>query len=251
LSLIWSYFIGVRRIYRIPDNPPSYQVLIRMYQLHGMPNWHQKLLRDEEDHIHPPKDIAPQDTGELLGENHEDVIPPSKQRRARAQLESATLEKVKQLDLDQLRKKVVHHAKYKRLNIDDRVALDEAYHDYQKRGRRIDLGERQITTIFANTMLKQVRFSMIVSPFAHLFYFISMSNADWLAIRNPDSISNSEQKKACGLLWKALNAETKEKFKDPGYLATLPNPFGQDDETGSPPTIQQKKNKHTLNSEVL
>ncbi|KNZ45588.1 hypothetical protein VP01_7g28 [Puccinia sorghi] len=90
-------------------------------------------LRDEEDHIHPPEDIAPQDTGKLLGKNHEDVITHSKQRRARARLESATQEKVKQLDLDQLRKKVVHHAKYKRLNIDDCVALDEAYHDVQKR----------------------------------------------------------------------------------------------------------------------
>ena len=51
-----------------------------------------------------------------------------------------------------------------------------------------------------------------------------------------------ERKKRCGLLWKAVNEQTRQKFKDPEYLATLPNPFGRDEETGTPPTTQKKKN---------
>ena len=65
-------------------------------------------------------------------------------------------------------------------------------------------------------------------------FFISMSS---------DSIPLSERKKGCGRLWRQVDAETKEKFKDPDYLATLPNPFGRDEMTGEPATTRAKKNK--------
>ncbi|OAV88317.1 hypothetical protein PTTG_29064 [Puccinia triticina 1-1 BBBD Race 1] len=175
---------------------------------------------------------------------NKDTPKREKQAQKRARLDPEIVNSLKDLDLDQLRKKVLTHSKYKRLVEDDRIALSAAFHEYQKAIHRIAVEQ----LLCLSPVLKYVGSKNQFKGSTNYNNFCEYDVEARKAYYNYE-ITLSEQKTTCGALWKKVDEETKEKYKDPEFLATLPNPFGRDKETGAPPeTKQGKENLQQLRS---
>ncbi|EFP90904.2 uncharacterized protein PGTG_17103 [Puccinia graminis f. sp. tritici CRL 75-36-700-3] len=161
--------------------------------------------------------------GDLAGEVETQETRGSKRKpNERKRLDPLVLESLRGLQLDQLRKKVAHHGHYKRLAAEDRVALDAAYSRYQQ----------EVHLIAAERLLKPrpvLNHVGSLSRFRGPNMYINFCEYDIEArkVYYDKSRSMRERKRECGRLWRALDQQTKLKYKDIEFLKTLPNPFGR------------------------
>ncbi|EFP84781.2 uncharacterized protein PGTG_10252 [Puccinia graminis f. sp. tritici CRL 75-36-700-3] len=145
--------------------------------------------------------------------------------------------------LDQLQKKVAHHrvGHYKRLAAEDCVALGAAYSRYQQ----------EVHLIAAERLLKPrpvLNHVGSLSRFRGPNMYINFCKYDIEArkVYYDKSRSMRERKRECGRLWRALDQQTKLKYKDIKFLKTLPNPFGRGEcpgPDGGTSEASQAKNK--------
>ncbi|PLW25714.1 hypothetical protein PCANC_28164 [Puccinia coronata f. sp. avenae] len=126
----------------------------------------------------------------------------------------------KDMELEELRKRVNKHAVYSQLIAEDKVALDAVFHEYK----------RQINIVAFQHLLKinsvkkylglasRTRIGTMYNNFCQ--YDPKASK-----IRVDSSMRIQERWLKCGALWRQLDSEEQEQFDDPAYLATLPNPL--------------------------
>ncbi|POW04197.1 hypothetical protein PSHT_11406 [Puccinia striiformis] len=153
----------------------------------------------------------------------------AKGRRPRARLAPDLLDSMKGLELDQLRKKLHFYAQYKRLQAEDRIALDAVYYQFQKAVHLLALERLLNLSPVLKYLGCKTRFCGSTNYNNFCEYDVEARKYHY-----DNSISPDDRKQQCGRLWALLDKDTKEKFKDPDYLETLPNPFGRDNAKKAP-----------------
>ncbi|EFP77330.1 uncharacterized protein PGTG_03286 [Puccinia graminis f. sp. tritici CRL 75-36-700-3] len=161
----------------------------------------------------------------------------------RMRLDPAVFDTMKHLPCDQLRKKIVAHARYKRLVAEDRVALEAAYNRFQTEVHLIALERLLKLDPVWKHIGDRARFRGPTNYNNFCEYDIEARKVYY-----DDNIPVRQRKKECGRLWRLLDKATKLKYKDIDFLAQLPNPFGRGDCPGPDGGTSQASRKKARRS---
>ncbi|OAV85855.1 hypothetical protein PTTG_30228 [Puccinia triticina 1-1 BBBD Race 1] len=155
----------------------------------------------------------------------------------RAKTAASLVEKADHMELDQLMKLVAQNAQYARLTSEDKLELNSAYKEYQRKlyliayKNKLEIGPclryvgeganpRGSTTY--NTFCKY-------NPVARKAF-------------NDSNMHPNDCKRECGRLWKLVDPATQKKWKDPDFLESF---LGQDNPTDGINIATNNKNAST------
>ncbi|KAA1107278.1 hypothetical protein PGT21_008681 [Puccinia graminis f. sp. tritici] len=172
-----------------------------------------------------------------------DPVNNGPKAKKRMRLDSAVFDTMKHLPCDQLRKKIVAHARYKRLVAEDRVALEAAYNRFQTEVHLIALERLLKLDPVWKHIGNRARFRGPTNYNNFCEYDIEARKVYY-----DDNIPVRQRKKECGRLWRLLDKATKLKYKDIDFLAQLPNPFGRGDCPGPDGGTSQASRKKARRS---
>ncbi|KAA1137486.1 hypothetical protein PGTUg99_020302 [Puccinia graminis f. sp. tritici] len=172
-----------------------------------------------------------------------DPVKNGPKAKKRMRLDSAVFNTMKHLPCDQLRKKIVAHARYKRLVAEDRVALEAAYNRFQTEVHLIALERLLKLDPVWKHIGNRARFRGPTNYNNFCEYDIEARKVYY-----DDNIPVRQRKKECGRLWRLLDKATKLKYKDIDFLAQLPNPFGRGDCPGPDGGTSQASRKKARRS---
>ncbi|KAI9617661.1 hypothetical protein H4Q26_012964 [Puccinia striiformis f. sp. tritici PST-130] len=112
----------------------------------------------------------------------------------------------------------------------EKVELDDAYDEYLKTIHRIACKHLLKTQAVLGYLgqCNRARGSNMYNNFCRYDMGARKLNAD-------KTLSAGQRSRQLGLLWKTLDEASQLKFKDPAFLATLPNPFTQLETEDAPP----------------
>ncbi|KAA1069353.1 hypothetical protein PGT21_021861 [Puccinia graminis f. sp. tritici] len=163
-------------------------------------------------------DIFDDDPGD-----NEHVHHPTNQTKRR-KLAPELVRQLYKMELDELKTKVSKLGIYRRLVAEEKADFDEAYEEYQKHIHRIactNLLKIEAVEAYLGQG-NRARGSSLYNNFVRY-------NEEARQIKADKSISMGQRWSKCGLLWNSQDPETQLKYKDPAFLATLPNPFVEPD----------------------
>ncbi|WAR54249.1 hypothetical protein PtB15_3B763 [Puccinia triticina] len=167
-----------------------------------------------------PLSDAPQsqEASSANGPNVEDSFddaPPSKRQRAPPEV----MEKIQTEPLDQLRDRATRYAMYVCLTPDDKLALEEAYRQYQRSVHLIVIDRRLHPQPALQYLGNEVR---IRGPtnFNNFCVYDEVASP----IYHDKSQTISERMVQCGELWQQLDEETKDQWRDQEFLDTISPP---------------------------
>ncbi|WAR59554.1 hypothetical protein PtB15_11B194 [Puccinia triticina] len=151
------------------------------------------------------------------------------------------VENVKRMEIDQLISLAAKHAQYVRLTAEDKVELNSAYKEYQRKLYTIAYKNK----LAIGPCLRYVgeganpRGSTCYNSFCRYDPVASKVFTD-------STIHPDDCKRECGRLWKMLDADTRDKWKDPEYVGSIsvaPDLTNEGDENEHNPPGTHKKRK--------
>ncbi|WAR58558.1 hypothetical protein PtB15_5B792 [Puccinia triticina] len=136
------------------------------------------------------------------------------------------VEELKTMDINELQQRVNKHAHYVRLCSADEVEIQEAYEEFQ----------RQLLIIAAS---RRLQFDSVQSYLgaenrtqgSNMYTNFCRYDPKAIKIRDDKSLSIQEKGSKYGALWRELDEADQQKYKDPEFLATFPNPFVREPKT--------------------
>ncbi|OAV96240.1 hypothetical protein PTTG_03448 [Puccinia triticina 1-1 BBBD Race 1] len=192
-----------------------------------------------EAHKRPPFSDPPQSQEPSPGNrpNLEDPIdepPPSTRQRAPPKV----MEKIQDEPLDQLRDRATRYAMYVRLTPDDKLALEEAYRQYQRSVHLIVIDRR----LHPQPALQYLGNDVCVRGPTNFNNFCVYDEVAG-PIYHDKSQTISDRMVQCGELWQQLDEETKDQWRDQDFLDTIspPNNIAPGSEQSEVAATQSKK----------
>ncbi|WAQ85233.1 hypothetical protein PtA15_5A807 [Puccinia triticina] len=136
------------------------------------------------------------------------------------------VEELKTMDINELQQRVNKHAHYVRLCSADEVEIQEAYEEFQ----------RQLLIIAAS---RRLQFDSVQSYLgaenrtqgSNMYTNFCRYDPKAIKIQDDKSLSIQEKGSKYGALWRELDEADQQKYKDPEFLATFPNPFVREPKT--------------------
>ncbi|KAI9604865.1 hypothetical protein H4Q26_002835 [Puccinia striiformis f. sp. tritici PST-130] len=158
------------------------------------------------------------------------VALPAVGKGKREKLPDDILRRLETMELDELRSRCLKHGRYQRPLAEEKVELDDAYDEYLKTIHRIACKHLLKTQAVLGYLgqCNRARGSNMYNNFCRYDMGARKLNAD-------KTLSAGQRSRQLGLLWKTLDEASQLKFKDPAFLATLPNPFTQLETEDAPP----------------
>ncbi|KAI7963655.1 hypothetical protein MJO29_004082 [Puccinia striiformis f. sp. tritici] len=158
------------------------------------------------------------------------VALPAVGKGKREKLPDDILRRLETMELDELRSRCLKHGQYQRPLAEEKVELDDAYDEYLKTIHRIACKHLLKTQAVLGYLgqCNRARGSNMYNNFCRYDMGARKLNAD-------KTLSAGQRSRQLGLLWKTLDEASQLKFKDPAFLATLPNPFTQLETEDAPP----------------
>ncbi|KAI9623213.1 hypothetical protein H4Q26_014709 [Puccinia striiformis f. sp. tritici PST-130] len=162
------------------------------------------------------------------------VALPAVGKGKREKLPDDILRRLETMELDELRSRCLKHGQYQRPLAEEKVELDDAYDEYLKTIHRIACKHLLKTQAVLGYLgqCNRARGSNMYNNFCRYDMGARKLNAD-------KTLSAGQRSRQLGLLWKTLDEASQLKFKDPAFLATLPNPFTQLETEDAPPRLRE------------
>ncbi|KAA1077810.1 hypothetical protein PGT21_020669 [Puccinia graminis f. sp. tritici] len=166
--------------------------------------------------ISPPRNTVPSIT-----HPKETIIDPTDptQRPKRHRVDAETLDKIRGEPLDQLRARAVKYAEYERLTAEDKLALDEAYREYQTQVHLIAIERKLHPKPVLQYLGNKVRIRG-PSNFNNFCVYDQVAGP----IYHDKAMSISDRMSECARLWHLLDETTKNQWRDQDFLDSISPP---------------------------
>ncbi|KAA1070482.1 hypothetical protein PGT21_013129 [Puccinia graminis f. sp. tritici] len=169
----------------------------------------------------PLKISPPCNTVPSITHPKEIIIDPTDptQRPKRHRVDAETLDKIRGEPLDQLRARAVKYAEYERLTAEDKLALDEAYREYQTQVHLIAIERKLHPKPVLQYLGNEVRIRG-PSNFNNFCVYDQVAGP----IYHDKAMSISDRMSECARLWHLLDETTKNQWRDQDFLDSISPP---------------------------
>ncbi|PLW13541.1 hypothetical protein PCASD_19320 [Puccinia coronata f. sp. avenae] len=201
--------------------------------------------------VPPPAGLNSQTRNAEQSENEEPIQLVNVANSTRHQLDASTMDKLKDLPLDELRRRHGNYAKYQRLAAENKVDLEAAYIEYMRKTYLIAIKYR----LHILPALKYLGLLVLARGSTNYNNFCEY-DPDASKIYRNESIDPNERSRLCGRLWASVDPERKLMFDDPDFLDSLPNPYSMinledEEDTANPPISTEQEASSSTNLKVL
>ncbi|EFP80621.1 uncharacterized protein PGTG_06577 [Puccinia graminis f. sp. tritici CRL 75-36-700-3] len=169
----------------------------------------------------PLENAPPPETVPSITHPKETIIDPTDptQRPKRHRVDAETLDKICGEPLDQLRARAVKYAEYERLTAEDKLALDEAYREYQTQVHLIAIERKLHPKPVLQYLGNEVRIRG-PSNFNNFCVYDQVAGP----IYHDKTMSISDRMSECARLWHLLDKTTQNQWRDQDFLDSISPP---------------------------